>query len=127
MQFVIGIIIGFAIFYMIKKNMGIGDNSAQLKKKDEELTALYAENEKFRKRNKDAERQIEDLLAEIQKLRKKAKEGTDANEELEDLADKYKNEAKKIHLQNEELIRQMKEYKIACEALQDEINNLKNK
>jgi uncharacterized coiled-coil DUF342 family protein len=93
--------------------------------KQNELDSLYAENQKFSKRNKELERQIEDLLAELNKVRKQVKTNDDNADNLEDELDKAKRELKNVRFQNDELARKLKEYKIACESLESEIASLK--
>ena len=95
--------------------------------KKNELDSLYAENEKFSKRNKELERQVEDLLAELNKVRKQAKANDENSDDLEDELDKVKRELKNTRLQNDELARKVKEYKLACEAQEAEIEMLKQK
>ena len=92
-----------------------------------ELDSLYAENEKFSKRNKDLERQVEDLLAELNKVRRQAKANDDSTDDLQDELDKAKRELKNIRLQNDDLARKLKEYKSAVEAQEAEISMLKQK
>ena len=62
-----GIIIGGVAGAALKDK--ISGNGAQKEDKQKELNALYTENEKFSKRNKELERQVEDLLAELNKIR----------------------------------------------------------
>ena len=95
--------------------------------KQKELDTLYAENEKFRSRNKELERQVEDLLSDLNKVRKQAKTNDENKDDLEDELDKAKRELKNARLQNDELARKVKEYQTACESLEAEIANLKNK
>lgn len=120
-----GIIIGGVAGAALKDK--ISGNGAQKEDKQKELNALYTENEKFSKRNKELERQVEDLLAELNKIRKKAKESDEDHDDLEDELDKVKRELKKIRFQNDELTRKVKEYKVTCEAQEAEILMLKEK
>jgi len=93
--------------------------------KQNELYSLYAENQKFSKRNKELERQIEDLLAKLNKVLKQVKTNDNNADNLEDELDKAKRELKNVRFQNDELARKLKEYKIACESLESEIASLK--
>lgn len=120
-----GIIVGGVAGVALKDKL-MGTNP-QNDTKQKEIDSLYAENEKYSKRNKDLERQVEDLLSELNKVRKKAKDSDDDQEDLQDELDKTKRELKNIRLQNDELARKLKEYKSACEAQEAEISMLKQK
>lgn len=120
-----GIIVGGVAGVALKdKLMGANPKNDTQQK---EMNSLYAENEKYSKRNKDLERQVEDLLSELNKVRKKAKESDDDQDDLQDELDKVKRELKNARLQNDELARKVKEYKTACEAQEAEIAMLKTK
>lgn len=120
-----GIVIGGVAGVALKdKLMGVNKLNGN---KQKELDSLYAENEKFSKRNKDLERQVEDLLLELNKIRKKVKDADDDQDDLQDELDKAKRELKKVCLQNDDLARKLKEYKSACEAQETEIRMLKQK
>jgi hypothetical protein len=118
--FLVGGVTGVALK---DKILGNTQNDAQQRALDN----LYAENEKFSRRNKELERQVEDLLAELNKIRKKSKEADDEQIDLEDDLDKAKRELKNIRFQNEELTRKLKEYKVTCETQAAEISLLKEK
>lgn len=120
-----GIVIGGVVGVALKDKL-VGANT-QSDNKQKEIDSLCAENEKFRKRNKELERQVEDLLSEMGKLRKKAKDADDDQDDLQDELDKAKREMRNIRLQNDELVRKVKEYKAACEAQEAEISMLKQK
>lgn len=124
-EFIGGIIVGGVAGATLKDKI-VGANS-QIDNKQKEIDSLYAENEKYSKRNKDLERQVEDLLSELNKVRKKAKDADDNQEDLQDELDKARRELKNIRLQNDELARKLKEYKFACEAQEAEISMLKQK
>ena len=119
--FVLG---GAAGIYAKDKLFGAGVNQ---KAKQQELDSLYAENEKFRNRNKELERQVEDLLSELNKTRKQAKTSDDEQDDLEDDLQKFKNETNKLRQQNDDLARKLQEYKRACESQEAEISMLKDK
>lgn len=119
--FVLGGIVGIAL-----KDKILGTNNKTEKQK-KEMDSLYAENEKFSKRNKDMERQVEDLLAELNKVRRQAKANDDDNDDLQDELDKAKKDLKMSRSQNDELARKIKEYKTTCESLEAEIALLKEK
>ena len=123
-EFVLGAVVGVAGgAYAKDKLFGDSQEKQDLKR---EMNSLYAENEKFHKKNKEMERQIEDLLAEKQKLRRQYKAKDDDQDDLEDsLADAQK-EIKKLRLQNDELSHKMREYKAACEHYELEIARLKD-
>lgn len=120
-----GIIIGGVAGVALKDKL-MGANP-QNDTKQKEIDSLYAENEKYSKRNKDLERQVEDLLSELNKVRKKAKDADNDQDDLQDELDKAKRELKNIRLQNDDLARKLKEYKSACEAQAAEISMLKQK
>ena len=69
-----GLVIGGVAGVALKDK--IVGNSSQYDNKQRELETLYAENEKFRQRNKEAERQVEDLMVELDRIRKKQKRMT---------------------------------------------------
>jgi len=125
-EFVVGTAVGIA--GMIVKEKLLDNNKEQkTDAKQNELDTLYQENEKFRKRNKEMERQIEDLLAENQKLHRQYKDKDDDQDDLEDELQKAKGEVKKLRTQNDELYQKIEEYKTACGAYEIEIAALKNK
>lgn len=120
-----GIVIGGVAGVALKDKL-MGANT-QIENKQKELDSLFVENEKYRIRNKDLERQVEDLLSELNKVRKNAKEANDQHDDLEDELDHSKKELKALRIQNDELARKVKEYKAACEAQEAEISILKAK
>ena len=77
-----GLVIGGVAGVALKDKI-LGDNN-QNNNKQREIDSLYAENEKFSKRNKELERQVEDLLAELNKVRRQAKANDDDNDDLQD-------------------------------------------
>lgn len=119
--FILGGIVG-----IVAKDKIMG-NSPNNDKQQNEIASLYAENEKFSKRNKELERQVEDLLSELKKVRRQAKDSDDSHDDLEDELDRAKRELKSLRLQNDELTRKIKDYKSACEAQEAEITFLKQK
>ena len=106
-----GIVLGGVAGVVLKDKL-MGSNASK-DNKQRELDSLYAENEKYSKRNKDLERQVEDLLSELNKI--------------QDELDKVNRELKNARLQNEELVRKIKDYKFACDAQEAEISMLKQK
>ncbi|MDD6914411.1 MAG: hypothetical protein PUJ18_13695 [Phocaeicola plebeius] len=125
-EFILGTAVG--VGGMIVKDKYLGNTSEQqLNSKQKELDSLYAENEKFRKRNKEMERQIEDLLSENQKLKRSFKDNDDLMDDLKDSLSRSQKEVNKLRLQNDELCRNIQEYKEACEHYKMEIDNLKSK
>lgn len=119
--FVLGGVAGVAL-----KDKILGTNN-QNENQKKEIESLYAENEKFSKRNKELERQVEDLLAELNKVRRRAKANDDDNDDLQDELDRAKKNLKTIRTQNDELARKVKEYKTICESQETEIALLKEK
>ena len=125
-EFIVGAVVGAG--GIIAKDKYFGNTSEQqLSTKQKELDSLYAENEKFRKRNKEIERQIEDLLLENQKLKRNSKDNDDSIDDLRDNLLRSQREVNKLRLQNDELCRNIQEYKEACEHYKIEIDNLKSK
>ena len=123
MGFFGGLIVGGVAAVALKdKIMGSSANAKQ-----QELNSVYAESEKFRKRKKELERQVEDLLAELNKIRRRVRDTDEYHDDLEDELDQAKRELKNIRIQNDELARKVKEYKVTCEAQVAEISILKNK
>lgn len=68
---------------------------------------------------------MEDLLAEIAKLRRQAKEQDVDSDDMEDALDSAKREIKTLRQQNETISAKLKEYKMACEVLERQIESLK--
>lgn len=123
-EFILGTVVG--VGGMIAKDKYFGNTSEQqLNVKQKELDTVYAENEKFRKRNKEMERQIEDLLIDNQKLRMNFKNSDDSMDDLRDNLSRSQKEVNKLRLQNDELYRKIQEYKEACDHYKMEIENLK--
>ena len=120
-----GIVVGGVVGVALKDK--IFGESASAVNKQKEINTLYAENEKFSRRNKELERQVEDLLAELNKVRRQAKDNDDDQNDLEDELAHAKRELKNIRAQNDELARKIKEYKTTCEAQEAEISLLKDK
>jgi chromosome segregation ATPase len=126
MDFILGAVVG--IGGMIAKDKFAGnDSQSSMNKLQNELNSLSDENEKLRKRSKDAERQVEDLLAENKKLRERSKSNDDDRDDLSDELDAAKSKVKKLTLQNDELLRKIAEYKTVCDSYEAEINKLKNR
>lgn len=120
-----GIVIGGLAGVALKDKI-LGANT-QNETKQKEIDSLYAENEKFSKRNKELERQVEDLLSELNKIRRKAKDADDDHDALQDNLDMAKKELKNLRQQNDDLSRMIKDYKAACDAQEAEISMLKQK
>ena len=120
-----GIVIGSVVAFTLKeKILGTQDQNTN---KQQELNNLYEENEKFSRRNKELERQVEDLLSELNKVRKKAQIADDDHDDLQDELDRAKKDLKSVRLQNDELARKVREYKATCESQEAEISLLKEK
>ena len=125
-DFVIGV--GVGVVGMMAKDKYFGSGSdQQLQAKQREIDEICAENEKFRKRNKEMEHQIEDLLAENEKIRKQAKSYDTSKDDLEDELDDLKREVKKLRAQNDDLCKKVHEYKAACKNYEIEIEKQKDK
>ena len=120
-----GIVIGGVAGVALKEKL-LGTQN-QNTNKQQELNSLFAENEKFSRRNKELERQVEDLLSELNKVRKKAQNADDDHDDIQDELDRTKKELKSIRMQNEELARKVREYKTTCESQEAEISLLKEK
>lgn len=125
-ELLIGLAAGAAGGYYYK-GMRDGGNGTSGSNPQAELNNLSDENEKLRKRNKDAERQIEDMLSELEKLRRVAKESSNNQDDLEDDLADAKNELKKLKVQNSNLLRKVSEYEATCQKYEEEIATLKRK
>ena len=125
LELIVGVAIG-AGGMMIKDKVLTSQEEASSAKLQNELNNLSDENEKLRKRNKEAERSIEDLLQEVQSLHKKAKSNNDDCEDLEDVLQTAKNTIKKLTAQNDELLRKISEYKTLCQNYESKLDKLKN-
>lgn len=120
-----GIVIGGVAGVALKeKLLGTQDLNTN---KQQELNSLFAENEKFSKRNKELERQVEDLLSELNKVRKKAQNADDDHDDIQDELDRAKKDLKSVRMLNDELARKIREYKATCESQEAEISLLKEK
>ena len=125
-EFIAGVAVG--VGGMIAKDKYLGnENSAKQQAQQREIDNLCNENEKFRKRNKDLERQVEDLLAENNKLCNQYKAKDDIGDDLEDELCTAKADVKKLRLQNDDLYRKLQAYKEALDAKEIEISMLKDK
>ena len=120
-----GIVIGGVAGVTLKdKLLGTQEKNSA---KQREIDSLYAENEKYSKRNKELERLVEDLLTELNRVRRKAQNADSEQDDIQDELDSAKKELKSIRLQNDELARKVREYKITCESQEAEIALLKEK
>ena len=125
-EFIAGAAVG--VIGMVVKDKYAGNASTQEKNaKQREFDEIYAENEKFRKRNKEMERQIEDLLSDNQKMRRQLKEKEGNQDDLDDDLQSAKREIAKLKSQNDELCGKIQEYKDACYGYKLEIERLKEK
>lgn len=124
-ELLVGAAIG-AVGGAVAKDKLSGTNN-QLAKLQNDLNSVSEENEKLRKRYKEAERQVEDLLAEKNKLQRASKSNSDDKDDMEDELDEAKLKIKKLTVQNDELMRKLQEYKAACSSYENEIAALKNK
>lgn len=123
-EFIAGAIIGAG--GMVAKELLTGNGQQTNAAQKRETEQLFAENEKLRNRNRQAERRIEDLMAEIQKLTRKTKDQVDSKDDLEDDLTDAKLKLRKLQQQNDELMRKVQEYKSACDSYEQEIAQLKH-
>lgn len=123
-EFIAGAVIG--VGGMVAKDYLTGNGQQANAAQKRETEQLYAENEKLRSRNKQAERQIEDLLAEVEQLRKKSKATDNDRDDLQDELESAMAKVRKLTTQNDELLRKVKEYQNACTNYEQEISRLKN-
>ena len=114
LSFVLGAGVGAAGTYLVNKSQ----NQESANSSKEELESLYAENEKLRQRNKEAERQNEDLLAELEVLRRKMKSSGEDQDDLQDDLDDAIRKVKNLTSENEILKRKVAECQTACASLQ---------
>ncbi len=89
------------------------------------LDEACADAEKFRKRTKEMQDEIDTLLAENRKLLNRAKDAEKESEDNEDDRDDARRLVKKLREENEQLTRKLKEYREACESYEIEIKELK--
>lgn len=123
-EFIAGAVIGAG--GMVAKDYLTGNGQQANDAQKRETEQLYAENEKLRSRNKQAERQIEDLLAEVEQLRKKSKATNNDRDDLQDELESAMAKVRKLTTQNDELLRKIKEYQTVCANYEQEISRLKN-
>jgi chromosome segregation ATPase len=123
-EFIAGAVLGAG--GMVARDFLTGNGQQANAAQKRETEQLYAENEKLRDRNKQAERQIEDLLAEVAQLRKKSKSTDNDRDDLQDELDSAKAKVRKLTTQNDELLRKVKEYQNACANYEQEISRMKN-
>ncbi len=126
-EFILGAAVGAGA--MIAKDTIGGNNELQKQAiyQKQQMDELFAENEKLRNRNRDAESRIEDLANELQKAKAQFKDKDNNAYELEDDLADAKLKIKKLTQQNDELLRRVQEYKQACESYENEIAQLKNR
>lgn len=124
-ELIVGAAIGAVGGAVAKDKLG-GTNN-QLLKLQNDLNSISEENEKLRKRYKEAERQVEDLLAEKSKLQRASASNSDDKDDMEDELDEAKRRIKKLTALNDELLRKVQEYKEACSSYENEIATLKNR
>ena len=125
-----GVLGAFGAGAMLAKDSMSGsknNSGTQASTSQQQTNELYAENEKLRNRNKEAERRIEDLTRELQKANARFKDKDDSADDLEDDLADAKAKIRKLTQQNDELLRKVQEYKMACESYEEEIQQLKNK
>ncbi len=122
-EFIAGAAIGAGA--IVAKDVIVGNKGSNRSSQQQQLNDLYAENEKLRNRNREAERKIEDLMAENQQLKKRFKEKDETSDDLEDDLADARQKIKKLLEQNDELTRKVQQYKAACDSYEAEINKLK--
>lgn len=128
-NFIGGFITGAAVgttagVYIKNKLSGEGNKELSLKS---QLDEIYLENERFSKRNKEMEREIENLQFENKKLKKSLDEKYDDKDDLESEVNTIKRKVNLLQSQNDNLLLELKEYKTACEGYELEIDRLTNK
>lgn len=124
-EFIGGVLIGGVAGIALKdKVLGGGANEA---KREAEMKSLYAENEKFAKRNKELERLVEDLQSELARMRRNAKDKDSINEDIEDELDRVRKDLKMSVIQRDELSRKVKELTATCASQEAEIKMYKEK
>lgn len=121
---IIGTAVGAAIGYFFKRNSVNNSKAITLRN---ELYEVNIEVEKYRKRYKETEREVEDLQDENSRLRKKLDNKGDSNIDLEGDLEIATDKAKQLEVQNNHLLSELKEYKAASEVYEIEIARLKDK
>lgn len=110
-----GLVLGVAIM-LAKDKFMLNDKKQKDASNKKEHDELYAENEKFRRRNKEMERQIEDLLADIRRLHRQSNDKNNEQDEVRSELLSKDNEIKKLRVQNNDLLRIVDEYKKAYQV-----------
>ena len=77
----------------------------------------------MRKRNKEAERQVDDLQALVQKLQRQIKASDADNDDAEDELDELKAKVKKLTDQNDSLLQKIADYKATFESYEAQLKN----
>lgn len=122
-EFLVGSVAG-AVVGVFAKDKVMGPDSQKMSLQ-RDVESLSEENEKLRRRHKEAERQVEDLLVQLERMKRSAKDDEDAQDDLEDDLLAAQRKIKSLTALNEELERKCQEYKETCIAQEAEIAQLK--
>ena len=123
-EFVVGAAVG--VGGMAVKDRLLGSKASdELSKAKREMDSLSDEVERLKKRLRESEDRVEELLSENRHLQMKNKEKSSSYDDIEDERDLLTGKVKKLQVSNAELECKLREYMTACEALQNEINTLK--
>lgn len=123
-ELIIGAAAGAVGGVVVSNKMANGDTGEKARLLREQ-NLLNEENEKLRKRLKEADRQVEDLLAANKRLRNEAKTMEADGNDVEDELSSAKQKVKSLTRQNDELQRQLAEYKQVCASYELQIQELK--
>lgn len=123
LEFIGGAMLGAIGGYIAKdKISGSVDNS-----NNSELESLYRDNERLSRHNKEMEREIEDLARELEKSRKEAKRNDDEASDFEDELAEATRELRRVQALYDNMVVELREYKMACQSKDTEIESLKEK
>lgn len=123
-ELIIGAAVGAVGGVVVSNKMANGDTGEKARLLREQ-NLLNEENEKLRKRLKEADRQVEDLLAANKRLRNEAKAMEADGNDVEDELSSAKLKVKSLTRQNDDLQRQLAEYKQVCASYELQIQELK--
>lgn len=124
LEFIGGAMLGAIGGYIAKdKISGSKDNCNN----NSELESLYRDNERLSRHNKEMERQIEDLTRDLEKYIKQAKQSDDDASDFEDELAEVKRELKRVEALYNNSVVELREYKMACQSKDTEIESLKEK
>lgn len=121
-ELIIGLVVGAFGAYYLAKNQIQSSSKTQV-----ELKTLYDENEKLRKRYKEAERQNEDLLSKLSNARNQLESASDSRDDLKFDLDEVQCKLSKALKENADMKAKLQEYEEALATLERRIVTIKEK